>query len=422
MDDFVPSFDQKVYNIYMQAAERFKDHLLSDISVCDTDLHLYLPGTHITVQSNSRRLLSLLSTYFLPFGVNQNTINNRDTTNITITAIETSPPITEPSTAHQLTWQDWSRDAGKQGRKDAYIDIENARLILKVRTGMVFLQCQQTPLAIGPCLKNSNQVINFINNQYMNNLQQNGWLICHAAAFSQQHKGIAIAGFSGSGKSTAMLHFLSEANTGLGNSQLSDTRYLEQSINSLKPCYVANHRLFIKMKGNKVIARGLPKWPRINPGTRLNNPDLKPSINSQKINHYQTLTSEQLWQIKEKSDVIIPHIYGQDRIQLETPLQHLLVLNWSLKDTNHHRTSSEESATQITQIYNLDARKDLLAALIKSKGPFFQYADGRFYQDNSEVDEEQYCDILKHIKVYEVSGKIDFDYLNRYCQQLLANS
>jgi len=60
-------------------------------------------------------------------------------------------------------FKDWTREFGKSGRKDSYVDIEDARLIHKVRTGMVFLQSSDQKIAAGPCLQNDNQVINFIN-------------------------------------------------------------------------------------------------------------------------------------------------------------------------------------------------------------------------------------------------------------------
>ena len=76
---------------------------------------------------------------------------------------------------------------------------------------MTFLQSQQYRVATGKCVENDNQIVNFIINQYMNLLQQQGWLICHAAALSNNNGAIAFSGFSGGGKSTAMLHLLSES-------------------------------------------------------------------------------------------------------------------------------------------------------------------------------------------------------------------
>jgi HprK-related kinase B len=92
------------------------------------------------------------------------------------------------------------------------------------RYGHGFLQSQSEKIAAGPCLGNDIQVINVINNQYMTWLQQRDWLIFHASALVKDNKAYAIAGFSGGGKSTLMLHLLEQDET----------------------CFMINDRLFIK--------------------------------------------------------------------------------------------------------------------------------------------------------------------------------
>ena len=92
---------------------------------------------------------------------------------------------------------DWAREPGKKGRKDAYVDLTDGRLVRKVRTGLLFLQRDGAVIAAGPCRQHPNQVINFVNAQYMNRLQQQGWLICHAAALTANERAIGFAGFSG---------------------------------------------------------------------------------------------------------------------------------------------------------------------------------------------------------------------------------
>ncbi len=69
----------------------------------------------------------------------------------------------------------------------------------------------------------------------------------------------------------------------------------------------------------------------------------------------------------------------------------------------------------------LAQRRDLLAALMKSPGPFYQYPDGHFQQDTDEFDESAYLDTLQGITVYEASGRINFDEMARLClDELLA--
>ncbi|MDQ6996079.1 MAG: hypothetical protein Q9M82_01285, partial [Mariprofundus sp.] len=137
-------------------------------------LHLQLPDLRIAVRSNSEALLNVLGAYFHPIavvaGVAGDAAGNTadDTDSIEVVAWE------RPAPDLKIDWRDWPREAGKTGRKDTFVDLDgddqaqSARLIYKVRTGMVFLQSMTHRIAAGPCLSNANQVINFINNQHMN--------------------------------------------------------------------------------------------------------------------------------------------------------------------------------------------------------------------------------------------------------------
>jgi len=152
-----------------------------------------------------------------------------------------------------IDFVDWQREPGKTGRKDSWFDVPGGRVVRKVRTGMVFLQSETQRIAAGPCLEYDNQVINFINAQYMNWLQHRGWLICHSAGLVYRGSGFGIAGFSGGGKSTLMLHLL------------------EHDAVS----YLTNDRLFVRKEAGQTRAVGIPKLPRVNPGTIVHNARLQ---------------------------------------------------------------------------------------------------------------------------------------------------
>ena len=89
------------------------------------------------------------------------------------------------------------------------------------------------------------------------------------------------------------------------------------------------------------------------------------------------------------------------RIVQEAPLSAFLILNWQ-RDT--------DAALQLTAV-DLDSRRDLLAAIMKSPGPFYQYADGSFFQDDTPFDEQVYLDTLDGVRIYEAHGRADFDAL-----------
>ncbi len=326
-------------------------------------------GCRLNIRSNSRQLLDRLADYFghLP----------RTPTHESLDIIAVERPVCDSG----LAFADWRREAGKSGRKDAYLDLADGRLVLKVRTGMLFLQSETRRIAAGPCLANDNQLINFINSQLMNRLQQRGWLICHAAALSFGDRGLALAGFSGNGKSTLMLHLMEQPGY----------RYL------------TNDRLFLRAADGEVMALGIPKLPRINPGTLINNPRLAPLLTPERRRQLGQLPKQELWALEEKHDVDIAALYGKERIDTSTPvsLVSLLILNW--------RHDSPEPTT--LQRVDLAQRRDLLAAVMKTPGPFYQDPTGRFQRDDDALPESAYLQLFQQMEIFEVTGGVDFDRL-----------
>ena len=341
--------------------------LCGDASLLTTPLLLDVGRRTLAVRSNSRTLLDGLRRYFsaylAPDGV----------PDIEVLAIEDAPP------ALLLNFLDWARELGKSGRKDSYVDLLGGRLVRKVRTGMVFLQSETWRIAAGPCEANDNQVINFINAQYMNYLQQQDWLICHAAGLVRGEGAVAIAGFSGGGKSTAML-------SALEHPALD---------------YLTNDRLFIRRDEEGVQAAGIPKLPRINPGTIVHSERLSSLIPAAERKHLLSLPRQVLWDLEEKYDVMIDELYGPERLRREARLAAVVILNWRRDGQQPLRCERVD----------INQRQELLGALMKSPGPFYQDAHGRFLGDQVPLDPEAYLAALGAVPVYEVSGTVDFDLL-----------
>ena len=86
-----------------------------------------------------------------------------------------------------------------------------------------------------------------------------------------------------------------------------------------------------------------------------------------------------------------------------------IVLNWQ-------RDADEPVA--LRQV-DLGARRDLLAAIMKSPGPFYQYRDGHFHRDDAAFDEAAYLAALAGVPVYEVTGGVDFAQASASITQLL---
>jgi len=354
----------------------FTEALYNGATLCDEALYLALGECTLRVRSNSSEHINQLTRYF------SHVVGPAADPDIDIIAIERE----EPELSIEFT--DWKREPGKSGRKDSYYDFRGGRLVRKVRTGMVFLQSTTQRIAAGPCIRYDNQVINFINAQYMNWLQNRGWLICHAAGLVENGRTLGIAGFSGGGKSTLMLHMMEHP-----------------EIN-----YLTNDRLFIRAEDAGVQAAGIPKLPRVNPGTIVHNPRLHALIPAAEREALLALPNEQLWELEDKYDVLIDQVYGPDRFTVEKPLGAFLVLNWK-------RNSDEPLKLQRIE---LSERRDLLSAIMKSPGPFYQFADGSFFDDDMPLNEQAYLETLADIAVYEASGSIDFQGMAERIDQLLG--
>ena len=351
------------------------DSLYNGAQLCEQTLYLALGECTLRLRSNSSELISQLERYF------SHATSPAAEPDLDIVAIERAAPELG------IDFIDWKREPGKSGRKDSYFDFSGGRLVRKVRTGMVFLQSETQRIAAGPCLRYDNQVINFINAQYMNWLQNQGWLICHAAGLVHNGRTLGIAGFSGGGKSTLMLHILE--NPGIH--------------------YLTNDRLFIKTDSATTQAAGIPKLPRVNPGTIVHNPRLHPLIPTEQRESLLALPRDELWELEEKYDVLIDQVYGRGRITTEAPLAAFLVLNW--------KRDSDQPLN--LQRVDLAERHDLLGAIMKSPGPFYQYTDGSFYQDDMSFDVQAYLDTLKEIPIYEASGSVDFDAMAQRLDELM---
>ncbi len=354
----------------MNNAEFYTQKLIQDHALADGQIILGLDGVRIGVKSNSSALLEKLGIYFshaLDVGPSD----------VEILALE------KDALQLDLDFVDWHREASTSGRKDSIVDFTDGRLVQKVRTGMVFILSAHANIAAGPCLQNDNQVINFINAVYMTHLQQKGALICHASGLALNAQGLGIAGFSGGGKSTLMLHMLGE-----------------EGIQ-----FLTNDRLFVGQDVDGVLATGIPKLPRINPGTILNNEKLNTMLSPERHAQLLQLPHQELWDLEEKFDVDIDDVFGEGKIASSALLSAFLILNW-------RRDSDQPCAINAV---NLAQRQDLLNAVMKSPGPFYQLKDGSFYKDNTPLNPKPYLDVLVDVPIFEATGAVDFKHAADHC-------
>jgi HprK-related kinase B len=324
----------------------------------------------VEVDTNYQRLDGKLRDYFKPFLINPKTPDIR------ITALE-APPKSVP-----FTFIIKKPDPGKTKIKEEYSDIKGGRIVRKRLTGMMFFFGDGDNLAIGPCAANYNQVVNFINNRYIEWKLNQGGVLGHAAGISVNGKGLALAGFSGMGKSTLALAILSAG---------AD--------------FVSNDRLIVQKYSEGTCMYGVAKYPRINPGTILHNEDLDGILSEKQKQIYQKLTPNELWMLEHKYDVPIDQYYGPGRFKLKSHLSGLVILNWE-------RISDPPVFKKI----DLAEKRYLLDAFIKETGLFYQ-------QENAAgvilPTSDEYLKILSECDCFEITGGIHFDQAAAFCMEYL---
>lgn len=312
---------------------------------------------NFTVRSNSEKVINIITDYYKNFIVSppeKSTIIDLAQNGIQFFDVEfKSKPL----------------DFRKTEIKEEYFDMPDGRCVRKILTGMVFIFGEKTNLALGDCIKNSNQIINFINNRYIQKMLDEDCLLLHSSAVSFSDQGLAISGFSGSGKSTLALHLVSKGFD-----------------------FISNDRVLCKVRNDKPVIYGVAKYPRINPGTIINNADLRRAFETDDFCLYEKMSKNILWQYEKKHDVVIENVFGNNRFKTDCRLKSLVILNWSCN-------SSEK--TSITKI-DIKKRKDLYPAFMKSPGLFY-------LEREKPSTDSSYLEILTRCNNFETTGKADFD-------------
>jgi len=356
-------------NQQLQNLSRIAESLMNGVAF-DHQLDLVLAGAQVRIHTNSELLVKNLAQYFEPFLATPKSID------IHVHMIEQS------NIKLDLPFVPWEPEPGKSRVKESYTDLDGGRAVYKMKTGMSFLFGGGLNLAVGQCLENDNQVINFVNNRFIELLLNQQSILGHAAAVFVKNRGLALAGFSGAGKSTLALHLMSKG---------AD--------------FVSNDRLMVQKVNEGLMMFGVPKLPRINPGTALTNPDLRDVLTPAEIEEFSQLEGEDLWDLEHKFDVYLDQCFADSKFVLTGWMDALVILNWKRNDS-----------PMAIQEVNLRERTDLLEAFQKDPGAFFLAKDAN---NPPNFEPGRYLDQLDCCQVFEITGGVDFEGATEACLQLL---
>ncbi len=320
----------------------------------------------IGVTANEQRIVEYLRGYFSPF-----LAEDKIAAPISITVHQGPSPEIAFSLANRKP------DSGKTRIKEAFAEITNGRVVKKLQTGMVFVFGSGIHLAAGPCMENINQVVNFINNRFIEAKLKHGGLLAHAAGVCFQNTGIGLAGYSGTGKSSLALKLVSRG---------AD--------------FISNDRVILMKAESGADMLGVAKHPRVNPGTLLNNPDLAAILPAAERARYMRMDTAALWALDAKYDVRIQDVFPERRFVTRSPLKAMVILNWQLS-----------GAPAVIRAVDPAKRRDLLPALIKTPGVFYS---SKKFRDGPASQNPAYIQALETCEVFEISGGVDFEYAAEY--------
>lgn len=345
-------------------------HIEGARSECSSELVVRFDDLSFRLLADNQQILDILEDYYAGLTSDRTAANGKST----ILTLHLVDRRVDTGNNH---WTPVDRTrASHPGLKEVYLDVPDGRWIRKVRTGLVMLQSLQTPAVFGDLHANSSQVINFINNQFLNHHQRQGYLLGHASAFTVNGATTAIAASSGGGKSTLMLKALEK----------DGTRFL------------SNDRILFRSVDNQVHVLGVAKHPRVNPGTLLHSKRLRPILAEPERRRFEAMPTAELWGVEQKYDVPICRMYGPGKAQLAGQLRNLVLLDWSLNTPEPTRLSK----------VNINTTPEALDGLRKSPGPFFQAADGSFPGEKTR-SAAVYAEHLGGVHVWRLCGRVDFN-------------
>lgn len=199
--------------------------------------------------------------------------------------------------------------------KQSFYTLSTGTLVVyRKRSDIVYYLKKKRYYAVGDLQSRMGELHNLVSFAYTQTLRSLGYIALHASAMSINGRGIGFAGTGGMGKTTAALTFL------------------EMGFD-----YITNDRLLVKssvVESGEVVVSGVPKWPRVNPGSLLTLPKLRTLVEKSKRKKYKKMSWDTLWAVEDKHDVHVPEIYGIKKLTMYATLDTLCIFTWKPAGTS----------------------------------------------------------------------------------------
>lgn len=330
-------------------------------------------GFRVSIVTNDQKLKAELEQYYAVF-------RTEETKGARVVAAWAGdlPPLAVAD------WQVNHPEPGKHRIKEHFARLNGGTLIRKVQTGVHLAWLDGLLVAFGPLNDNPNQVVNFVNNIYLDHLLAKDGQLFHAAGVCNSlGRGIGLAGRSGMGKSTLAL------------------RLLEAGLD-----FVSNDRLVVQHPDGGLTMQGVPKYPRINPGTIVNQDALLPLASEVDLARYRQLSVDELWDLEEKYDAFVDEYFDGCQFRLGAKMNAFVLIDWDRK-LDAPPILTQKRASEVPE---------LIPDAMKLPGIMLPGASARI----PALEVEPYQALLDQTRLYVLTGGVDFDEAARLLRSTLA--
>jgi HprK-related kinase B len=197
--------------------------------------------------------------------------------------------------------------------KEAFLDLPSGRFVRKMRTGIMISIQEDMWSSVwtmrGPISRNFSQLISLIGTIHgLHAIDRGGSMIHASAVANDSDHALAVIGQSGSGRSSVAVCLLDQGYD-----------------------FISNDRIILDppLGTDEVAVRGIPKLPRVNPGTL---PDNTRIVLDPTTRDHQGLARDQLGKSKGKLDLQVGRVLGRRWI-LNGELKAAIVLGWDSGET-----------------------------------------------------------------------------------------